>query len=128
MTNKAQITLLILVAIFFAFVYFRGQTLRKNHILTTAEVIDCNGGGRGNWGPGIAYEYKINGDVIRGSRRHSELKYAIKDLVGHSFPVIYQKSWFGYDDAILITPRDFAYYHVSFPDSLKWISKYIKNK
>ncbi len=105
--------------------YYSGKKLRENHILTTGFVKDINGGGKGNFGPGIVYEYDRNGETVSSSRRHGELKYSIREFGGHYFPVIYGHNGLWYDDNILITPNDFEQYGYTFPDSLKWVLEYI---
>ena len=127
MLRKKHITILLLiVCISILVVYYHGQEFRKQHHLTVAKVLHCDGGGKGNAGPGIYYVYELGGKMISSSRRHGELKYSIHNLENHFFPVVYQKNWFGYDDIILITPHDFSYYGYSFPDSLNWILPLIK--
>ena len=123
--KRLLLTLGIIVA-FILVSYYEGQLLKRNHHLTTALIIECDGGGKGNWGPGIHYEYSVNKKIIKSSMRKGELQYSIQPLNGHSFPVIYKKRWFGYNDVILITPNDFAYYGYDFPDSLNWVIKYLK--
>ena len=108
------------------FLHGEGQKMRKEHHLTVGQIIKCDNGGRGNFGPGINYRFNVGAAFVYGSRLHGGLKYNIHVLENHSFPVVYQKHWFGYIDVILITPNDFAYYGYSFPDSLKWVIKYMK--
>ena len=127
MTNiiKPAIFFLAVVAGFIA-LYFHGQEIRKKHHLAIGKVLEVNVGGRGNWGPGINYVYVVNGRSISGSGSNHELMYSAHDLENHSFPVVYEETWFGYIDFLLITPRDFAYYGYAFPDSLRWVLKYMK--
>jgi len=126
--SKRIIVFLSIVAIACLIVYRNGQRFRRDHSLTIGEITTCTNGGKGNFGPGIKYIYTVNGIQINGSRRHSELIYSIHEMEHHTFPVVYNKSWFGYNDVILITPNDFAYYGYSFPDSLKWILKYVNKQ
>jgi hypothetical protein len=117
---------LVLVAILLA--VYHGSNFRKSHYLTTGIVIRCDHGGRGNFGPGIYYAYHIDNEYSgTGSVRHSDLPYSIgRAIVGRSFPVAYRKYWYGYEESILITPRDFELYGHPFPDTLKWILHYMK--
>lgn len=125
---KIAIALLVIVALIFL-VSYHGKNFRKNHFLTNGVVVKCDHGGKGNFGPGIYYEYYINNECSgKGSGRYSELHYDIrKVIIGKSFPVAYQKYWYGYEQNMLITPEDFELYGHPFPDSLKWILSYMKN-
>lgn len=129
MTKAVKIVIaLIVVAIVILLASYHGNQFRKNHFMTTGVVIKCDHGGKGNFGPGIYYEYYIDNKWSgNGSRRAGELPYGIgKVILGKSFPVAYQKYWYGYEEAILITPRDFELYGHPFPDSLKWILPLMK--
>jgi hypothetical protein len=106
--------------------YKAGQDMRTNHQLSSGKIITWNKGGRGDFGPTIYYVYQRGSVAKSASRRHSELIYSIKELENHFFPVVYQKHWWGYIEEILITPKDFEYYGYSFPDSQKWVLKYIR--
>ncbi len=119
---------LMICAIILLLIFLHGRQMRENHLLTIGQIVKCDegSGSRGNFGLNIHYQYHVNGKVLYGSRRHSYLRCDFgKFIVGKSFPVVYRKYWFGYEENIMITPKDFEYYRHSFPDSLKWISKYI---
>ena len=126
MKNYAAYLFIGFISILIFSVYIRGQKFRKIHDITTGIIIKTDNGGRGNWGPGITYQYNVNGRKITSRRLAGELKYSVKDIEQHYFPVIFQKTLWGYDDVILITPRDFDYYHYPFPDTLKWVLQYMK--
>lgn len=118
-------TIAIIILLFF--LRRHGADFREKHSVTTGIITSTDGGGRGNWGPGIYYEYYVSGKKIKGSRRHAQLPYAIGEkIMGKSFPVAYEKYWYGYEDNILITPTDFKNYGHPFPDSLRWILQHIK--
>ena len=97
--------------------------------MATGVVIryDVGCGTRGNFGQKFYYQYNAANKLLNDSRRTSELPCNIgKYIVGKSFPVAYKRYWYGYEENILITPRDFELYGHPFPDSLKWILQYVK--
>jgi hypothetical protein len=116
----------VFVLVAFLAVYIRGRSFIREHSMTTGVITKADGGGRGNFGPGIKYEFQVDGRIYLGSRTHSYLRYSIDDFVGKAFPVIYRKNWYGVEDMILIVPYDFEYYGHPFPDSLIWVLPYIK--
>lgn len=129
MTKTVKIAILVVViAIIIVLASRHGKEFRSEHLLTVGLVVKYGGGGKGNFGPDIHYKYYIyNKWSGNGSRRAGELPYGIgKIIVGKSFPVAYKKYWYGYEEAILITPRDFELYGHPFPDSLKWILQFVK--
>jgi hypothetical protein len=76
------------------------------------------------------YNYVVKGISHSGTLNFS--KDITKDsLVGKTFPVIYDTTAKNGNNSILaacllITPDDFKKYNIPFPDSLKWVLKYIK--
>lgn len=100
--------------------------MRKKHTLVIGKIVMCDKGGKGNFGPSIFYEYKVDSTLRSASRRHGKLVYSIRGLENHLFPVVYAKNWWGYSETILMTPDDFTYYGYTFPDSLNWILQYMK--
>jgi hypothetical protein len=49
------------------------------------------------------------------------------NFVGKQFPVVYDSLNPGGNFRMLISPDDFKYYNMPFPDSLKWVLSYCNN-
>lgn len=96
----------------------------------TRGTITCNKQGQNSADNLFQYSYIIKGISYTGTLNVPA--GVIKDsLVGKSFPVIYDtaiKQGIGTPVTanILITQADFKKYDMPFPDSLKWVLKYIK--
>ncbi len=116
-------TIIIIVIV----LYYHGQSIRSKHSVAIGRVLSYTNGGRGNTGPGIYFEYFANGVHIKSSGFKRQIRYGSKGLVGHFFPVVYRKEWYGYFDIMLITPYDFEYYGYTFPDSLRWVLPYVND-
>jgi hypothetical protein len=94
----------------------------KNGKITIAKITGIVPSGR--WGPSTNYEYRVSGILVNGSSTLYKIKEPNKTrFIGHYFPLIYLEDLS--QSYILITKRDFDYYQISFPDSLKWTVKYI---
>jgi hypothetical protein len=129
MKKKIAVAIVVILSIsWIVFFSSEGSKLRKNHILTQGLISSISGGGKGNWGPAIAYKYYVKGKLQESSKRHGELKYAINDFIGKPFPIVFRHRVCWYDDDILITPNDFKRYGYEFPDTLKWVLKYTKGQ
>ncbi len=92
---------------------YHGNEFRKNHLVTTGVVTGYDEGCGTRWDFGQKFYYQYNADnmLLDNSRRTSELPCSIgKYIVGKSFPVVYKRYWYGYEQNILITPRDFELY------------------
>ena len=115
-----------LFGVFYFLAYRHGVNLRKEHYVTNAIITECGSGGRGNQGPIVYYRYfdETNKKWVNSSRHYKSLKYAIQDLVGHPFPVVYNNAGFINNDMILITPAQFKTFKMPFPDSLNWVIGY----
>lgn len=109
-------------------IYIHGTNFRKEHLLTTGRIIHVKQGygTHGNFGTFFTYQYYVDGSKISSSYRCKDLSNDIRKVsIGRSFPVAYNKYWFGYEDIILLTPRDFESFGHKFPDSLTWILQYM---
>lgn len=79
-----------------------------------------------NSGTDLAYSYKLRGKQIKKSYDWNTISTKNSDLFELKyFPVIYLE-----DDIevsrMLIFPKDFKQYNISFPDSLNWVKQYEK--
>jgi len=121
----------ILAGLFIWYGYHESNSLRNNQILTIGTIEYFQGGGRANAGRTF-----INGTFsINGIRRNVSSVFLKSQIVvpnpeeyfvGKKFPVIYEKGNPN-NCMFLITPEDFAIYNRPFPDSLRWVLKYLKN-
>ena len=126
MTRKQVAAFIVAVSILLLAIQ-HGRQFRGKHNITIGYIRSVDGGGKGNWGPGVHYTYYANGRLVEDSRRVKEFPYTIGQIiVGKSFPVAYRKYWYGYEDCLLITPSDFTNYGREFPDSLQWVLDYIE--
>jgi hypothetical protein len=121
--------LICFIGVFMFYGHFHMEKFKREYLITNGIVYSVDGGGKGNFGPGINYRYSAKGISYKSSRRHGELPYSIgKNIIGKAFPIVYQKYWYGYESNILITPNDFANYGLPFPDSLNWVLPHIKKQ
>jgi hypothetical protein len=108
----------------------RRTNLEKNHKFSVAYTYDCSSGGRGNGG-GIYIDYIItlDGKKYKSSSRYLTDEISIDDcrnyFIFKTFPVAYSPSNPS-NSQLLIRPKDFEHFGVSFPDSLAWVLKFIK--
>ena len=109
----------------------RREKLKEAHTIGIVTITDFSIGGRGNAG-GVWLDYILNlrGNNYKGASRYSSEQLngekLTSCLVGKKFPAVYISSNPSISE-LLITPNDFSKYGYNFPDSLKWILKYIKN-
>jgi hypothetical protein len=108
------------------------KKLLKTHELSSAKITNCSYGGRGNSGTiTFNFDFYISRTEIGGSSsiNSSELNFddAKVFFLGKTFPVVYNPDNFN-NNFLLIRPKDFERFHYSFPDSLRWVLKYIHIK
>ncbi|MBS1758020.1 MAG: hypothetical protein JSU03_12145 [Bacteroidetes bacterium] len=130
--NLLGILLMVICCIGAIWGIIRRNALRENHIVTTAIIKNCQNGSRGNGGS-LFFDYSIN---IVGKNYNASSSYqtneisffsAEKYFVNKTFPAIYYPLNPSVS-SILITPKDFERYGYAFPDSLKWVLQYFKEK
>lgn len=115
------IILFFVLLIFFIQGQFKKRGLKECHKFATGKInaiFDI-----GSAPNGTNYIYKINGveyeSLITGKYYYG--------LVNKKFPVIYKCDEPDFSK-ILIEPDDFKEFGYKYPDSLKWVLKYIENK
>ena len=123
---------LILVYAIFIWSVLDKRQLIKDHKMSIAKISDCSYGGRGNAATiTFIFNFYVDNKSIGGSSslNSSELNFedAKSFLLGRTFPVIYNPGN-PKNNLILIRPKDFGKFNYSFPDSLKWILKYLHSK
>ena len=102
--------------------------LERNNLITVATIHSCQNGSRGNAG-GFFLNFTITvvGKDYNSSSSYlnNELSFfaAEKYFVGKTFPAVYSPSNPSVS-SLMITPKDFARYNYSFPDSLHWVLQY----
>lgn len=97
--------------------------LEKHHTITSGTVDEVKITGRDR-ALSVKYHFVENGNVHNSSITlwQSEIKYEnLKIITGKSFPVAYNLKNYGLRSYILIIPAEYEYYHLDFPDSLKWL-------
>ena len=105
------------------------NNLKKNHLITVATIHTCQNGSRGNAGRFfLNFTITLNGKEYSSSNSYldNELSFfaAEKYFVGKTFPAVYYPSKPSLS-SLLVTPKNFAHFGYSFPDSLNWILQYI---
>lgn len=134
--NKLKIIFLSFVILFtigiVIYALWSKNKLQENHTVITGKIINCQNGSRGNGGS-LFFDYSISiankNYNASSSYWTNELSFfaAEKYFVGKTFPVAYNPSKPS-ESSILITPKDFSRYGYPFPDSLKWVLQYLKEK
>lgn len=72
----------------------------------------------------LDYSFEVNGNMEHCTKRMSTLVGRPDYLVNKSFPLIYETGH-PENSRLLITPRNFQRYDMSFPDSLQWVVKHV---
>jgi hypothetical protein len=108
------------------------HNLEKDHNLTVANTYDCSANGRGNAGGlYIEYTYKIDGRQYKETAALSTSELSLDDckeyFIGKDLPLVYLPSNPS-NSSLLIRPIDFKRFGYPFPDSLKWVLKYVNSK
>ena len=103
------------------YIMFSNYRLVKHGILVNAKTTNWKSGASGSLNLGYAFVY--NDDSIEGANVFEGLTDR-SEFENRYFPVLYDTT-LG-TTQLLIRPTDFEAYHLPFPDSLKWVLKYIK--
>ncbi len=134
--SKLQIGILIFFAVVFiamvCMVSVFKRKLIQHHNISVAKVTDCSYGGRGHVGTiTFLYIFQFNDKEIEGSKTFNSDELNFSDaksfFLNRTFPVIYDSSSPNIN-FLLIRPADFEKFHYTFPDSLKWVIKYVNFK
>jgi hypothetical protein len=74
-------------------------------------------------GGSFEYEFTVNGELYKGSNGdpNTRPKYAHL-FIGRQFYVIYDPEDIE-NNSMMITPQDFKFYSIPFPDSLNWVKE-----
>lgn len=126
-----QFCLFAIIALLGSYYLYERHNLSESqnvYELTTGVVTGCGSAGRGHGGaPELYFRYEVGSSSVVGSYYTSEFtKSTMRNyLIGHTFPVLWEKGWLGYQGTMLITPKNFTTYGYEFPDSLRWVLKYI---
>jgi hypothetical protein len=107
----------------------RRNSLDNSHNLGVAIPYSYSANGRGNAGSlNIDYSYKLNDKEYKATLAITTFELSAYDcnnyFIGTSFPVVYSPSNPS-NSILLIRPKDFKRFGVPFPDSLRWVLKYI---
>lgn len=126
--KKINLVLVLAVIIIFIFLfikdrYYKPNELRENGILLTAWTIDWKQSTKA--GMGLEYQFYYKGEKIIGYAASKNFKGNM-NFVHKYFPVIYAPKY-GHKE-LLIEPRHFKEYNISFPDSLNWVLPYVSDK
>jgi hypothetical protein len=78
----------------------------------------------------MLFSFYINGKKIQGTSSYNSEVLGLSDaksfFLGKAFPVVYDPDHPN-NNFILISPESFKKFNVSFPDSLQWVKKYVKD-
>jgi hypothetical protein len=75
----------------------------------------------------LNFIYTYEGNTMTGGRNITDVLYSPERFVNKFFPVVVSKKN-GTNSAILITPKDFAFFEKEFPDSLTWVVQWVQEK
>ena len=106
------------------------KQLKDAHEISIAKISDYTYGGRGHVGSlTLIFNFKIESKDIEGSTEYQSTDLSDSDVkllfLGKSFPVTYNPNN-PKNCLLLIKQKDFERFGYTFPDSLKWVSKYFK--
>jgi hypothetical protein len=74
------------------------------------------------------YSYSVNGEMYYGAVETRSLALNEEDIFSKRirFPLVYQTGN-PRNHSLLITPRDFSYFGLPYPDSLQWLLPYVRD-
>lgn len=99
--------------------------ITNNSKILKARVIDTEYSGNRNNSLKIIIKY----EYLNTEYKTEEVKYQLETytpIINKEFPIIVD-SLNAKNSYILISPSDFSKFQLSFPDSLNWIKKYIRD-
>jgi len=120
--NGSFYVMLCLAIIAIAYVIISKAQLKKHGILLNARTM--------NWASGakmsitLKYEFYYKGKRITGANSFKQLS-GITEFEERYFPVMYYPELGGHSQ-LLIRPNDFKEFNIPFPDSLRWVLKYME--
>jgi hypothetical protein len=127
MKKRYRVIVALSLVIIVVFLYFKDR-MQKNRLKTEGTIVNGMVDSMSyavKTGCFVQYHFSVNGVKYEGESK-IYVQYAKSQiLIGKSFPVLCLKQ----DpsrNAILITPQNFDYYDLTFPDSLKWVIEYQK--
>jgi len=103
----------------------------KKHNISYGQTIECSHSSKNGGVQYLDYCFVLNNKKYKNSVAF-ELKYLTRYqcnefFTNKTFPVVYYP-----DDPsnnmMIISPKDFGYYNIPFPDSLNWVKEYIKEE
>lgn len=125
-TAKKYFSLFILVAVLFAD-YLDGLSGRNrianNLAISTGYVYSTSIQHRG-W-VNLKYQFQVNEQSIAETKVMGVPSIHNKVFLDRSFPVVYSKKNSRLNE-LLVLPKDFKKYNISYPDSLVWVMKYLQ--
>lgn len=110
----------------------RQKKLQNSNEIGTGKTTAFKSGGRGNAG-GIWIDFvlTVNGKEYKGSSRYQTYQVSNDNLRDHiinrNFPVVYNPSNPSIS-SLLLTQKDFSRFGYPFPDTLRWVLQYFKEK
>ena len=97
--------------------------LRAHHEISNGALITKWQKGYRGGAPSLTYVYTIDGKRFSKYREFKQLGSILEFMVNKSVPVAFETG--NPDNSYpLITPKDFAYFNLTFPDSLRWVNNY----
>jgi hypothetical protein len=121
--------LIVCVGIFYTIVLVKTKDLTKrlmvHHAISNGAIISGWEGGHRGGSPNLFYAYVINGKLYQKGRFTKKFGWRPGYMVHKFFPLAYEPG--NPDNSfLLMTPEDFGYFDLPFPDSLRWISEYMR--
>ena len=112
--------------------FISGYRLLRHHEMVFGEIYDCSKGAKGRPDAcNVMYRYVVDGKTYycKALLPGYELQYedCRKYLTGRNLPLVYDPGNTG-SSALMLTPAAFRLYGYSFPDSLRWLQEYVKDK
>lgn len=120
--NKQVLIICVITSVsILAFIKYSDIRLTNNGILLNAKTIDW--GVSANMGMDLNYEFYYKSKKIIGGNSFYKIS-GLHEFENKYFPVMYDPHLCS--SQLLIEPSDFKRYNLPFPDSLKWVLKYLK--
>lgn len=105
----------------------RRDELLRDHKIGVGKIVGYTCGGRGQGGTMyIDFKYTVDGKNYKGSSAFhcGTFQDFEEHFLFENFPIVYYPKNPNVSN-ILITPENFQFYSLPFPNNLKWVSQYI---
>jgi hypothetical protein len=117
-----KLTLLLSVPLSIFLVYkLKVSNIKNNLLFSTAHIVKLHFGFKGNYSYTIQFKDQ-NGNIVSDKR---PLCFGADSTIANKYFLVAYNSKFPHEYEMLIKESDYKKYDLQYPDSLKWVDKYL---